>query len=104
MSASANREVALEYAARSAAGIIFQIHQPMADRGADLSWLSQYPHEQEVTFPAITSLEVRDQRIEGSIVVVELIPRLSQLQELNQHLRAKQTANGKAKSAFCSVM
>jgi len=105
MSASADREVAIEYATRSPAGIIFQINQPMADRGADLSWLSQYPHEQEVTFPAITSLEVRDQRIEGSVVVIELTPRISQLQATpwtpdHAAKRAKKTA----KSSVCTVM
>jgi len=105
ISASADREVALAYATRSPAGIIFQINQPMADRGADLSWLSQYPHEQEVTFPAITSLEVRDQRIEGSVVVIELTPRISQLQATPwtpDHADAPKRA--KTKSSICTVM
>ena len=76
MSATAEREVALEYAASSAAGVIFEIHQPMVDRGADLSWLSQYPFEAEVTFPALTALEVRDTHVEGSTIIVEMTPRL----------------------------
>ena len=29
----------------------------MVDRGADLSWLSQYPHEREVLLPPLTGIE-----------------------------------------------
>lgn len=31
----------MEYASRSRAGILFELHQGLVDRGADLSWLSQ---------------------------------------------------------------
>ena len=39
-------------------GLIFEIQMGMVDRGADLSWLSQYPHEKEICFPPLTGLEV----------------------------------------------
>lgn len=29
-------------------GVVFHIQQGMVDRGADISWLSQYPHEKEI--------------------------------------------------------
>ena len=35
-----------------------QIEQGMVNRGADISWLSQYPHEQEILFAPLSSLEV----------------------------------------------
>ena len=41
MSATLNRDVALQYASRSRAGILFELKPGLADRGADLAWLSQ---------------------------------------------------------------
>ena len=43
LSATTSGEVAMEYARRSKAGMVFEIRQGLVDRGADLSWLSQYP-------------------------------------------------------------
>ena len=43
----------------------------MTDRGADISWLSQYPHEAEVLFGPLTGIEVQRTRIDGSVVVIE---------------------------------
>jgi len=74
MSTTLKHDVAFEYASRSKAGIIFEIHQGLVDRGADLSWLSQYPFESEITFPPCTGLEVKGKRVEGSVMVVELAP------------------------------
>ena len=49
MSTTTDAKVAMEYAAKaSGAGFIFEIQQGMIDRGADISFLSQYPHEQEI--------------------------------------------------------
>jgi hypothetical protein len=39
-------------------GIIFEIEVGQVDRGADISWLSQYPREEEVLFNALSNLEV----------------------------------------------
>ena len=44
----------------------------MVDRGADLTWLSQYPHEEEILFAPLTGLEVQSTRVEGSVMVVEV--------------------------------
>ena len=47
MSTTLNREVAMTYASDSDVGIVLAIRQGMVNRGADISWLSQYPHEKE---------------------------------------------------------
>ena len=47
MSTTLNKEVAMDYAAGdgSAMGVVIETQQGMVNRGADISWLSQYPHE-----------------------------------------------------------
>ena len=47
MSTTTDRAVAMQYAA-SGGGIVFEIQMGMVDRGANISWLSQYAHEQEI--------------------------------------------------------
>ena len=74
MSTTTNREVAVHYA-RGEAALIFEIQLGLVDRGADLSWLSQYSHEKEICFPPLTALRVRELKIEGSVLLVELDPR-----------------------------
>ena len=75
MSTTADRDVAMDYAkatVKEAASCVMEVKMGMIDRGADLSWLSQYPHEREITFPPYTGLEVLGTRVEGSVLVVEL--------------------------------
>lgn len=51
MSTTTTRDVALFYAKdktdASRTGIVLEFQQGMVNRGADVSWLSQFPHEQE---------------------------------------------------------
>ena len=49
MSTTLNRAVAMGYAAGdgSRTGIVLEVQQGMINRGAAISWLSQYPHEEE---------------------------------------------------------
>ena len=49
MSTTTDREVAMQYASdpTKGAGTILEIQTGMIDKGADLSWISQYPHERE---------------------------------------------------------
>ena len=47
MSTTLDHEVAMTYASDSGIGIVLAIRQGMVNRGADISWLSQYPHEKE---------------------------------------------------------
>jgi len=84
LSATTDRAVAMQYAASSASGIVYEIQQAMGDRGADLSWLSMYPYEAEVCFPPVLGLEVMTnadglpaKRVEGSVVVIELRPSVA---------------------------
>ena len=73
MSTTTAREVAMSYAAQgSTAGHILEMQQGMIDRGADIRFLSQYPHEAEILFAPLTGLEVRSTRAEGSVLVVEV--------------------------------
>ena len=51
-------------------GVVIECRQGMVNRGADLSWLSQYPHECEFLFGPLTGIEVLGSRIEGSVVVI----------------------------------
>lgn len=48
----------------------------MLDRGADLSWLSQYPTEAEVCFPPLSALEVVSSKVQASVLVVSMRPSL----------------------------
>ena len=49
---------------------IMEMQMGMIDRGADLSWLSQYPHEKEVLLPPLTGLEALGSDVEGDMLVV----------------------------------
>ena len=71
MSTTLDRNVAMQYAGDGKIGVIFEIQQGMIDRGADLMWISQYPHEREITFTPLTGLEVQSTRVEGRVLVVE---------------------------------
>lgn len=48
LSTTLDRGVAMDYASSGKAGVVFEIQMGMIDRGANLSWLSQYPHEVRV--------------------------------------------------------
>ena len=60
MSTTLEVDVAMGYAAGdgSKMGIVLEIRQGMVDRGANISWLSQYPHERETLFGPLTGIEV----------------------------------------------
>ena len=47
-----------------------QMQMGMVDRGADLSWLSQYPHEKEVLLPPLTGIEALDTNVSGGMLVI----------------------------------
>ena len=75
MSTTTRREVALGYMAQpgaAASGMLLAIRMGMVDRGADVSWLSQYPLEKEILFAPLTGLEVVGKRVEGEVIVVEV--------------------------------
>mmetsp|Transcript_7696 Transcript_7696/g.23002 ORF Transcript_7696/g.23002 Transcript_7696/m.23002 type:complete len:302 (+) Transcript_7696:781-1686(+) len=72
MSTTTNRAVAFQYAKGKGAGTILEIQTGMIDRGAELGWLSLYPHEAELCFPPLTGLEVVGTRVEDGILVLAM--------------------------------
>ena len=50
---------------------IFEIQMGMIDRGAELTWVSQYPHERECLFPPLTGLETTGKDVEGQLLKIE---------------------------------
>eukprot|EP00962_Isochrysis_galbana_P003816 scaffold1069_cov129-Isochrysis_galbana.AAC.4 len=71
MSTTTDRSVAMGYA-KGKTGLLFEMRMGMVDRGADLAWLSQYPHEKEVLFGPLSGLEVQSTRVEGSVQIVQM--------------------------------
>ena len=69
-STTTQREQAIHYA-DGAASTIFEMQMGLVDRGADLSWLSQYPHEKEVLFPPLTGLEVLEAGVQGRTLTLQ---------------------------------
>ena len=50
MSTTTDKDEAKKYAAYSGTAMIFEITQGLTSRGADISWLSQFPSEKEGAF------------------------------------------------------
>ena len=80
LSTTRDLAVAKAYAtgAEDSFGMVLEICQGLIDRGADLSWLSQYPFEKEILFAPLTALEVMSTRVEGRLLVVEMRPTVNQ--------------------------
>jgi hypothetical protein len=80
MSTTTTRPVAIQYSGSWAGGLrptIFEIEVGQVDRGAPLSWVSQYPGEDEIVMPPLSNLEVvGDARMEdtekGIVMVIPL--------------------------------
>jgi hypothetical protein len=57
----------------SQSSMLFEAQMGMVDRGADLSWLSQYPGEAEILFAPLTGMEViGEPYVENGTVVIPL--------------------------------
>ena len=54
-STTTDRATALSFS-RGDASTIFEMQMGMVDRGAELTWLSQYPHEKEARRPPLSRL------------------------------------------------
>ena len=72
MSTTIKRDVAISYASTSNIPVVFQMQMGMIDRGAELTWLSQYPHEEEILFAPLTGLEVQGTSVSDDILVVDV--------------------------------
>jgi NLR family CARD domain-containing protein 3 len=69
-STTTDRKQALHYAA-GRASTVFRMRMGMVDRGADVSWLSQYPHERECLFAPLLGIEVVSTEVDASVLVVQ---------------------------------
>ncbi len=58
LSTTTNMQVAVSYIGDKAMPVLFEIHVGDIDRGASLSFLSQYPNEDEILIPPLSYLEV----------------------------------------------
>ena len=98
MSTTRDRKVAIHYAgSQGGHGVVFSMQQGMIDRGADISWLSQYPHEQEVLFAPLTGLEVQTLGVSGSMV--EVYVRLS----VNLQSMTIDQVIGRSRKLLCDI-
>ena len=71
LSCTTDYQVAFGYASSNGGpGMVFEMQMGMVDRGADLSWLSQYPHEKEILFSPLSTLEVLSTRVEGATLII----------------------------------
>jgi len=104
MSTTTRRSVARDYARASDGGaapasVVFRLREGAIDRGADVSWLSQFPRESEVLFPPLTHLEVVGApRTEGSAIVMDLRPNV------NLRMRTVEELMGQAKAFFLDTV
>ena len=87
MSTSLDPSVAREYAGTGKAGVILEIQQGMVDRGADMAWLSMYPHEKELTFNPLTSVL----SVDCAVLVAPELSRLASWSSFSRHLAAPRT-------------
>ena len=69
-STTTERGQAAHYA-QGKASTILQLQMGMVDRGADISWLSQYPHEKETLLPPLMGLQVHGTGVDGGTLIVE---------------------------------
>lgn len=67
-SLTSKKEVAMHYATLSKGkmGTLFEVDMSTVDRGAEIKWLSQYPHEDETLLPPLTFLHVDHIRVDES--------------------------------------
>ena len=74
MSTTTSAEVALQYAGKDQ-GSIFVIDFTKVSRGAEVQFLSQFPHEEELLFPPLTSLECKghSQKATKRLVMVDAV-------------------------------
>ena len=69
----------------------------MVDKGADVSWLSQYPHEREVLWPPLMGIECLGTKVQGGALVVSA--RLS----LNQMALTLEQVTSKRQKVVCDL-
>ena len=79
-STTAERAQALHYA-QGVASTVFEMRQGMIDRGADFSWLSQYPFEREILYPPLLGIEATGSRVDKTTLVIDARLSLNMMSE-----------------------
>ena len=84
MSLTKSRDVAEHYATlqKGRFGVVLEVDMSTMDRGAELSWLAQYPHEEETLLPPLTYLHIEHIRSDHTsnvpMMIVQARARISQ--------------------------
>jgi hypothetical protein len=89
LSGTTDPELAMKYGSGAGDGtkLVLELQTGMLSRAADLSWLSQYPHERECAFPPYTGHELVGTRVDGTCVVAELrLSNRTHNETLNQRI------------------
>ena len=69
-------QVATSYAS-GAASIVMMLTPGFVDRGASIAWLSQYPTEEEVLYPALLALHIIDTKVDAINLVIHARPSVN---------------------------
>ena len=116
MSVTTNRSVAEFYARlkKGRLGVILEVDMSTMDRGAELNWIAQYPHQKETLVEHIHI----DQRKDNPMMIVEARARISQSikvqmplltdaenalmrQAIKEEINSSVITNSKLLSRFC---
>jgi hypothetical protein len=101
MSTTTDLAVAADFAASQGEGkigVVYEMEMGMIDRGADLSIMSQYPHEKEILFAPLTGLEVQGTVRKGNVLHIST--------RLNTNLKAQtiEEMQSKMKNSHLSMV
>ena len=79
LSTSSDKEVAMQYARRSSAKLLFEVRLGFVARGADIGrWsLSQYPMEAEILMPPCTALQLVETTVDKDTLIVCFQPTIT---------------------------
>ena len=75
------------------------------DRGADISWISQYPHEKEKLSPPMCALSVdkSETRCDGNVIVLSVRTTLNQhALTLSQIIARRKVTNHTSLAQYCT--
>ncbi|CAK0805172.1 unnamed protein product, partial [Prorocentrum cordatum] len=86
-----DRAQAVHYA-EGAASTAFQARQGLVDRGAEMKWISQYPHEAEILFSPLLGLEMIGTSVDHGAALVELRLGLNLTAETLDQITSKRHA------------
>eukprot|EP00966_Prymnesium_polylepis_P312242 7214978-Prymnesium_polylepis.1 len=70
-STTTDRSVAVHYGT-GPCGTVFEMQMGLVDRGAELVWISQYPHEAEILFPPLAGLEMGEAKVNVDSLVLNM--------------------------------